>query len=123
MTSVATAMFSVLLTVVAYLFLRLSAQRRLLQQLREEQRTMAKVWRVEQAELSQFIGSKPGPFITIEILNPVELVSQTSIVGGLIGKCAPDMIHRIVVKRTADTMRDQMTENGVQVEVGIHGFN
>jgi len=70
--------------------------------------------------LSQFIKSKPNPFITIEILNAVELATKASKVGGLISKYAPDLMHRIVVKRTADTMRDQMTEHGVQVVIQVH---
>ena len=123
MNSVAIVIFSVLLTAIAYLFLRLSAQRKVLAQLREEQQALAQAWRSEQADLSRFIGSKPNPFITIEILNAVELATKASKVGGLIGRCAPDMMHRMVVRRTADTMRDQMTEHGVQVEVEVHGLN
>lgn len=123
MNSVTSVIFLVLLAAVVYLYLRLSAQRKLLAQLREEQRALAESWRSEQTDLSEFINSKPTPFITIEILNAVELATKESIVGGLIGKCAPDMMHRMVVKRTADTMRDQMTEHGVQVEVEVHGLN
>jgi len=123
MNSVTNGIFIVLLAAVVYLFLRLSAQRKLLAQLREEQRALAEAWRSEQADLSRFIESKPNPFITIEILNAVELATKESIVGGLIGKCAPDMMHRLVVKRTADTMRDQMMGHGVQVEVEVHGLD
>ena len=123
MNTVGIAMFTVLLTIVTYLFLRLSMQRKLVRQLREEQQILAEGWRAEQADLSRFIGSRTSPIITIEILNAIELASQTSGVGGLIGKCAPETIRRMVVKRTADTLRDQMTEHGVQVEVVVHGLN
>ena len=123
MNSFAVAIFSVLLAAVAYLSVRLSAQRKLLVQLREEQQALAEAWRSERADLSRFIGSKPNPVITIEILNAVELATKASKVGGLIGKCAPDLMHRMVVRRTADAMRDQMTEHGVQVKVEVHGLN
>ena len=114
--------FSVLLAAVVSLSIRLSAQRKLLLQIREEQRALAEFRRGEAAELSQFIGSKPNPIITIEILNAVELAGKSSRVAGLIGRCAPDVLHRMVVKRTADNLRDQMTEHGVQVEVQVHGL-
>ena len=122
MNAIGIAMFTGLLTLVIYLFLRLSLQHKLLRQLQEEQRILAEVWRTEQPDLSRFIGSKPGPFITIEILNAVELASQTSRIGRLIGKYAPNTLQRMVVKRTADNMRHQMTEHGVQVEVVVHGL-
>lgn len=123
MSAVGIAMFTVLLTVVTYLFWRLSVQRKLVRQLRDEQRILAEGWRAEQDDLSRFIGSRTSPFITIEILNAIELVSQTTSVGGLIGKFAPGTIHRMVVRRTADTLRDQMTDHGVQVKVVVHGLN
>jgi len=123
MHSFGNALFIVLLAVVAYLFLRLAAQRELLSQLKDEQRTLAEAWRAGRVDLSEFTGSKQNPIITIEILNAVELAAKQSKFGGMIGKYAPDMIRKMVIKRTADTMRDQMTGNGVHVEVQVHGLD
>jgi len=44
MNSVALIIFAILFASVAYLFLRLSAQRKLLTQLRQEQRVLAETW-------------------------------------------------------------------------------
>lgn len=111
---------SILLALTCLLVL-LAEQRKLILQLRAEQRSVAEMLRRDQAaELSEFIQSQPGPIITIEILNAVEVAAQSSIIGGLVAKIAPDTIHRIVVKRTADTMRSQMTEHGVEVQVLVH---
>ena len=107
--------------ILACLLFQLSAQRRLILQLREEQRSLAAtLLQNRAADLSDFLHANPGPIITIEILNPVEVAGQSSLIGGLIARFAPDTIHRIVVNRTADTMRDQMTEHGVEVQVLVH---
>ena len=121
MSSVGIALFAALLVVTAYLYLKLTAQRQLLLQLQKELRALAEAWRSERADLSDFVGSRPNPVITIEILNAVEIASKNSKFAGLIGKYAPDMIRKMVIKGTAKNMRDQMKEHGVQVEVKVHG--
>lgn len=112
-----------LLALVIYLLLKLIAQRKLLLQLQEEQQSLAQAWVLEQADLSRFVSARSAPVISIEILNAVELAAKNSVFGGLIGKYMPDRISRIVIKRTADTMRSQMEENGMQVEVRVHEHN
>jgi len=114
------AILLLLLSGLVYLVVRLSVQRKLLAQLQEDQRALAEFRCTEEASFCQLCGSKSNPFITIEILNAVELATKASKVGGLIGKCAPGLMHRIVIRRTANTMRNQMTEHGVQVVVKVH---
>jgi len=112
-----------LLGIVVYLLLKLSAQRRLLLQLQQEQQSLAEAWRLEQTDLSKFISTRAAPVISIEILNAVEVAANNSTFGRLIGKYMPDKISRIVIKRTADNMREQMEENGVHVDVKVHGLD
>lgn len=110
----------VLLIVVVFLMMKLSVQRRLLTQLEQEQQTLAAAWNTEKASLEQFVSSKRAPVITIEILNAVEVAANNSKFAGLIGKYLPDTIRNMVIKRTAETMREQMAANGVEVEVKVH---
>jgi len=123
MSSVVIVLFAVLLAMVVYLLLKLIAQRKLLVQLQEEQQSLARAWVAEQADLARFVSARSTPVISIEVLNAVEMAAKNSVFGGLIGKYMPDRISRIVIKRTADTMRDQMEENGMQVEVKVHEPN
>lgn len=120
MDSVIIAVSILVFAALAYLCIRLSTQRNLILQLHAEQRALAAILRQEHADLTHFIQSQPGPIITIEILNAVEVASQSSILAGLAGKLAPDTIQRVVVKRTADMMRAQMAEHGVDVQVLVH---
>jgi len=114
---------SVFLAIVSFLLLRQAALRRLLLQLQGEQQALSETWRAEQTELSRFLGVTPRPIITIEILNAVELAANQSRFGRLIGRYKPDMIRRQVYKHTAENMRVQMSEHGVQVEVRVHGID
>ena len=103
------------------LFVRLAEQRKLILQLLEEQRMGEQTpGRGQVTDFSDFNQSQPGPIITIEILNAVEVAAQSSVIGGLIGRFAPDTIQRLVVRRTAETMRSQMTDHGVEVQVRVH---
>lgn len=110
-----------ILLALACLLVRLAAQRKLILELREGQRTVEKLLCGDRdTGYADFVQSQPGPLITIEILNAVEVAAQSSMIGGLIGRFAPDTIHRLVVRRTADAMRSQMTEHGVEVQVLVH---
>ena len=123
MSSIGIALFISLFVVIAYLYLKLAGQRRMLLQLQKELRALAEAWQTEQADLSGFVGLRPNPIISIEILNAVEVASKNSKFAELIGKYAPEMIRKMVIKGTAKTMRDQMRANGVQVEVNVHGYD
>ncbi len=114
------ALAGCMLVTLVCLFTRLSDQRKLILQLREEQRAISGFLRQEQFELPDFMQSRSGPIITIEILNAVEVAGKSSWMGGLVARIAPETIRRMVVQRTADTMRNQMTEHGVEVQVLVH---
>ena len=123
MSSTGIVLYVLLLLVVAFLLLRLIAQRNVLNQLQKELDTLGSAWEFERDDLSGFISNKTNPVITIEILNAVEVAANNSTLGGMIGKYAPDMIRNSVIKRTAKSMRDEMTSHGMQVEVIVHGIN
>lgn len=123
MNPVGVALFSIFIVAVIYLFIKLTAQRKLLIQLEQELQALASAWNLEHADLTKFISSKAGPVIAIEILNSVELAAKESSLGGLIGKYAPDMIRKKVVKHTAESLRDHMTQSGIHVEVKVYGID
>jgi len=117
------ALCSIFVAIVSFLLIRQATLRRLLLQLQGEQRALSEAWRAEQTDLSRFLGVTPRPIITIEILNAVELAASQSTFGRLIGRYKPDIIRKQVYKHTAENMRTQMSEHGVQVEVRVHGLD
>ena len=121
MISASVILNSLLILIVLYLMVRVGKLRRILTTLNQDQRVLSEAWRVEQQDLSQFLGARRRPVITIEILNAVELAAGGSVFGRILGRYAPDMIRTQVYKRTAANMRDNMTEHGVKVVVEVHG--
>ena len=62
---------------------------------------------------------RPRLVITLEILNPLELVAERSWIGGKVSALSPALMHRIVVKQTRDQLTAGMRENGVEVDAKI----
>lgn len=62
---------------------------------------------------------RPRLVITLEILNPLELVAERSWIGGKVSALSPALMHRIVVKQTRDQLTAGMRENGVEVDARI----
>lgn len=62
---------------------------------------------------------RPRLVITLEILNPLELVAERSWIGGKVSALSPTLMHRIVVKQTLDQLTAGMKENGVEVDARI----
>ena len=62
---------------------------------------------------------RPRLIITLEILNPLELVAERSWIGGKVSALSPALMHRIVVKQTRDQLTAGMRENGVEVDARI----
>lgn len=58
--------------------------------------------------------------ITIEILNPLELAATQSRFGGVAGALAPRALRRIVYEQAYSNIKEQMVEEGVVAEVGLH---
>ena len=117
----AVVLISILLATVLWLSVRIGKLRRLLDNMQKDQQLLSEAWRSEQEDLSAFLGASPRPVIAIQILNSVELAAKDSRFGRFFGNIAPDMIRKQVHKRTAASMRDQMTKNGVMVVVEVHG--
>jgi len=62
-----------------------------------------------------------GRFITVEILNPLEVASKRVKLAGVAGTVAPTVISRIVYEQTVKMMRRQLDAQGVRAEVRLHG--
>lgn len=116
-------LFALLLVLVVYLLIRLTAQRNLLLMLQKEQLALANAWKSSPVDFSQIPMSESQAFIAIKILNPVELAAEESVFAGLLNNFAPDVIRSIVYKRTVEIMRGQLEEKGVQAEISIHGLD
>lgn len=60
------------------------------------------------------------PVISLEILNPFEVAQQESNLAGPVIAVAPEIIRRIVYRRTSGILREQLKERGVQAQVRVH---
>lgn len=58
--------------------------------------------------------------ITVEILNPLELAASRNRFGGIAGAVAPRALRKLVYEQTVREMREQMVDEGVAAEVGLH---
>jgi hypothetical protein len=59
-------------------------------------------------------------FISIEILNPIELAATRGRVLGIAGSLAPGFTRRVVYDQTAKILRRQLVEQHVAAEVHVH---
>lgn len=62
-----------------------------------------------------------GPSIAIEILNPYELASAENRLAHPLIAVAPELVRRIVYKRTLQTIVEQLEARGVRANVKICG--
>lgn len=58
--------------------------------------------------------------IAIEILNPFELAVRETALAGPVARVAPRTIERIVYRRAADQIAEQLAEQGVRAQVTMH---
>ncbi|HLY33171.1 MAG TPA: hypothetical protein VKQ07_01435 [Jatrophihabitantaceae bacterium] len=63
---------------------------------------------------------KDRQFVSIEILNPIELAATRGRVLGLAGSFAPGFTRRIVYDQTAKTLRQELAVRGVVADVHVH---
>jgi hypothetical protein len=64
---------------------------------------------------------RKGTYISIEILNQIELARKESWVGGAFGSVAPALLNRIVYARTLKMMQLELEKYHVKAEVRLHG--
>jgi hypothetical protein len=67
------------------------------------------------------LADRRGMFISIEILNQIELARKESWVGGAFGSVAPALLNRIVYARTLKMMQQELERYHVKAEVRLHG--
>jgi hypothetical protein len=63
---------------------------------------------------------KTRRFISIEILNPIELAGVRSRMFGIAGSFVPHLTRRIVYDQTVRQLRDQLNAHNVVADVRIH---
>lgn len=64
-----------------------------------------------------------GVFITVEILNPLEVASTRVKLAGVAGTVAPSLITKIVNEQAVKVLRRQLDSQGVRAEVRLHGVD
>lgn len=72
------------------------------------------------ADLERLLGAQNKRVITVEILNPVELaVDKTLLAKPLVG-LSPGTINKMVYNQARDIIAKQLPEFGVKAEVKVH---
>jgi len=79
------------------------------------------------AALDAFTQRGTGPtkdrqFVSIEILNPIELAYARGRVLGIAGSFAPAFTRRLVYDQTVKTVRDELNQRGVVADVHVHAI-
>lgn len=115
-------LIAVLLAVLAGLLWRLARLRQLLLTLQNDQQQLATAWNALPPDAAHLLPAGKPALISIEILNPMALAAQESRFAGVLGSVTPGLLRGIVYKRTADTLRAQLLEYGVEAEVRLHGL-
>lgn len=64
-----------------------------------------------------------GVFITVEILNPLEVASTRVKLAGVAGTIAPTLITKVVNEQAVKVLRRQLETQGVRAEVRLHGVD
>jgi hypothetical protein len=117
-------MFAVILGLIlllAGLCWRLSQLQQALRTLQSDQRQLASAWNALPPDARSLLPTTTA-LISIEILNPAALAARESRFAGVLGSVTPSLLRGIVYKRTADTLRTQLQEYGVEAEVKVHGL-
>lgn len=60
------------------------------------------------------------PYITVEVLNPIELATAQSRAGALVGSVRPQMVTKIVYDQVAKRLLEGLEEEGAVAEVRVH---
>lgn len=107
---------------VAWLLLRLQRQQQLLETLRQDQQALNAAWNALPPDAAQLATVGSACFVSLEILNPVELAAKESSLAGPLGNIAPALLRRIVYQRAVAIIREDLLKHGVQAEVKIHGL-
>jgi hypothetical protein len=64
--------------------------------------------------------ARERPFITVEVLNPIELATAQSRAGALVGSVRPQMVTKIVYDQVAKRVLEGLEEEGAVAEVRVH---
>lgn len=75
------------------------------------------------AAMATQTGNRPRRFISVEILNPIELAANRGRMLGLAGTLAPGLTRRLVHDRIVRQMRELFAEHGVVAEVHVHSVH
>ncbi len=70
---------------------------------------------------AQRLGVQPGPFYTIEILNPLEVAAQESRLGRVFGGVTPTIVRREMYRQAHGIIRQQLADRGIKADVKLHG--
>ena len=121
-------LWSLLLLVISlgaagYLLWQLKIQRQLLANLQAEQVTLASAWKARGSDVRQLPKAETTPLISIEILNSTELAVKESSFAGTLNSLAPGVVRRMVYRRTAEILREELAGRGVRAEVNLHGLD
>jgi hypothetical protein len=105
-----------------WLLLRLQKQQALLDTLLRDQMALDRAWNALPPDATQLAGAGSSSFVSIEILNPVELAAKESSFAGPLGNIAPTLLRKIVYQRAVAIIREDLLKHGVQADVRIHGL-
>ncbi len=105
-----------------WLVQRMKQQQQLLDTLLQDQQALNAAWNALPPDAVQLAAVGATSFISLEILNPVELASRESSFAGPLGNIAPGLLRKIVYQRAAAIIREDLVKHGVQAEVRIHGL-
>ncbi|MDP9140097.1 MAG: hypothetical protein M3O62_04800 [Pseudomonadota bacterium] len=106
----------------AWLLQRLKQQQQLLDTLLQDQQALNAAWNALPPDAAQLANVGAASFMSLEILNPVELAAKESSFAGPLGNIAPGLLRKIVYQRAAAIIREDLLKHGVQAEVKIHGL-
>ncbi len=106
----------------AWLLQRMKQQQQLLDTLLQDQQALNAAWNALPPDAAQLANVGAASFMSLEILNPVELASKESSFAGPLGSIAPGLLRKIVYQRAAAIIREDLVKHGVQAEVKIHGL-
>lgn len=105
-----------------WLLHRLRQQQLLLDTLLRDQQALDTAWNALPPDAAELAGAGSSSFVSIEILNPVELASKESSFAGPLGNIAPGLLRKIVYQRAVAIIREDLLKHGVQADVKIHGL-
>ena len=87
---------------------------------RRDHRTSGEVDEVFTAPRPAGVTTRTRHLITIEVLNPIELVGARGRVAGLAGSLAPGIARRFVYDRVLKTLRRELADKQVLADVQLH---